>query len=85
LWIASGLAKRGQENKVKILVMEKRLNCLPAVKELRERFCRTSVFDKTTKVQVSGEPDVLMHLVLQLTGMVTIFRLSQTRQEGWRP
>jgi hypothetical protein len=73
-------------------VVEKRLDGLPAVKELYERFRGTPLFDSyeilTPKVQVSGEVAVLTYLLAQHTGTVTTFwnatQVYQMRKEGWR-
>lgn len=73
-------------------VVENRLEGLPAVKELYERFRGTPLFDSyeilTPKVQVSGEVAVLTYLLAQHTGTVTTFwnatQVYQMRKEGWR-
>jgi hypothetical protein len=73
-------------------VVENRLDGLPAVKELYERFRGTPLFDRyeilTPKVQVSGEVAVLTYVLAQHIGTVTTFwnatQVYQMRKEGWR-
>ena len=73
-------------------VAEKRLDGLPAVKELYDRFHGTPLFDSyeilTPKVQVAGEIAVLTYLLAQHIGTVTTFwnatQVYQMRKEGWR-
>jgi hypothetical protein len=73
-------------------VVENRLDGLPAVKELYERFRGTPLFDSyeilAPDVQVSGEVAVLTYRLAQHNGTVTTFwnatQVYRMRKEGWR-
>jgi len=73
-------------------VSETRLDGLPAVKDLYERFRGTPLFDSyeilTPKLQVSGKVAVLTYLLAQHIGPVTTFwnatQVYQVKEEGWR-
>jgi len=73
-------------------VSETRLDGLPAVKNLYERFRGTPLFDSYEilgpKLQVSGEVVVLTYLLAQHVGSVTNYwnatQVYQMKKEGWR-
>ena len=73
-------------------VSETRLDGLPAVKNLYERFRGTPLFDSYEilgpKLQVSGEVVVLTYLLAQHVGSVTNYwnatQVYQMKEEGWR-
>ena len=73
-------------------VVEQRLDGLPALKELYERYRGTPLFDSyrilTPKVQVAGEVAVLTYVLAQHTGTATSFwnatQVYQKGKDGWR-
>lgn len=73
-------------------VAETRLDGLPAVRELYERFRGTPLFDSyeilNPKVQVSGEVAILTYRFARHNGTITTFwnstQVYGKRKEGWR-
>ena len=73
-------------------VVEQRLEGLPAVKQLYERFRGVPLFDSyqmlTPKVQVLGDVAVLTYVLAQHTRAGTTFwngtQVYQMKKEGWR-
>jgi len=73
-------------------VTETRLDGLPAVKALYERFRGTPLFDSyeilTPKVQMAGEVAILTYVLSRHIGTVTTFwnstQVYVMKKEGWR-
>ena len=74
------------------VVVDGRIEGLPAVKALYERFRGAPLFDSyeilNPKVQVSGEVAILTYRLAQHAGTVTTFwdatQVYQLKKEGWR-
>ena len=73
-------------------VVEKRIEGLPALKELYERYRGIPLFDSyeilNPKVQVAGDVAVLTYQLAQRNGAVTTYwngtQVYRKKEEGWR-